>query len=102
MVIFKSEQKKFEIDLKIKLCGERLSPTESVKYLTVKIDVNLSWQCPVNDLSIKLKRVNAILFKIRKNVSPKLLRSFTLLFLTPTYPTVFLSGLRILVLFNGF
>ena len=32
MVIFKSKQKKFEGDLKIKLCGKRLYSTESVKY----------------------------------------------------------------------
>ena len=41
MVIFKSKQKKLEGDLKIKLCGKRLYPTESVKYLGVKIDTNL-------------------------------------------------------------
>ena len=40
MVIFKSKQKKFEDDLKIKLCGKRLYPTESDKYLGVKIDTN--------------------------------------------------------------
>ena len=28
MVIFKSKQKNFEGDLKIKLCGKRLYPTE--------------------------------------------------------------------------
>ena len=60
MVIFKSKQKKFEGDLKIKLCGKRLYPTESVKYIGVKIDTNLSWQYHVNDLSIKLNR--AMLF----------------------------------------
>ena len=54
MVIFKSNQKKFEGDLKIKLCGKRLYPTESVKYLGVTIDTTLSWQYHVNDLSIKL------------------------------------------------
>ena len=43
MVIFKSKQKKIEGDLRIKLCGKRLYPTESVKYLGVKIDANLSW-----------------------------------------------------------
>ena len=32
MVIFKSKHNKFEGDLKIKLCGKRLYPTESVKY----------------------------------------------------------------------
>ena len=75
IVIFKSKQKKFEGDLKIKLCGERLYPTESVKYLVVKIDTNLSWQYHVNDLSIKLNRANALLFKMRKYVSLKILRS---------------------------
>ena len=75
MVIFKSKQKKLEGYLKIKLCSKRLYPTESVKYLGVKIDTNLTWQHHVNDLSIKLNRANALLFKIRKYVSPKILRS---------------------------
>ena len=44
MAIFKSKQKKFDGGLKIKLCGKRLYPIESVKYLGVKIDTNLSWQ----------------------------------------------------------
>ena len=74
MVIFKSKQKKLEGDLKIKLCGKRLYPTESVKYLGVKIDTNLSWQYHVNDVSIKLTRTNALLFKMRKYVSLKILR----------------------------
>ena len=64
MVIFKSKQKKFEGDLKIKLSGKRLYPTESIKYLDVKIDTNLSWQYHVNDPSIKLNRANALLFKM--------------------------------------
>ena len=75
MVIFKSKQKKFEGDLKVRLCGKRLYPTESVKYLRVKMDANLNWQCQVNDLSVKLNRANVLLFKIRKYVSPKILRS---------------------------
>ena len=75
MVIFKSNQKKFEGDLKIKLCGKRLYPTESVKYLGVKIDATLSWQYHVNDLSIKLNRANALLFKMRKYISLKILKS---------------------------
>ena len=75
MVIFKSKYVKFEGDLKIKLCGKRLYPTVSVKYLGVKIDTDLSWQYRVNDLSIKLNRANTLLFKIRKYVSLKILRS---------------------------
>ena len=75
MVIFKSKQKKFERDLRVRLCGKRLYPTETVKYLGVKIDGNLNWQCQVNDLSVKLNRANVLLFKIRKYVSPKILTS---------------------------
>ena len=60
-VIFKSKQTKFEGDLKIKLYGKRIYPTQSVKYLGVKIDTNLSWQYHINDLSIKLNRPNALL-----------------------------------------
>ena len=41
----------------------------------MKIDKNLSWEYHVNDLSIKLNRANALLFKMRKYVSLKILRS---------------------------
>ena len=75
VVIFKSKQKRVEGDLKIKLCGKKLYPTEIVKYLGVKIDTNFTWQHHVNDPSIKLNRDNALLFKMRKHVSLKILRS---------------------------
>ena len=71
----KQQGRKLEGDLKIKLCGKRLYPTESVKYVGVKIDTNLSWQYRVNNLSIKLNRANALLFKMRNYVSLKILRS---------------------------
>ena len=75
MVIFKSKQRTFEGDLKINLSGKRLYPTESVKYLGMKTDTNLSWQYHVNDLSVKLNRANALLFKMRKYVTCKILKS---------------------------
>ena len=65
-IIFKSKQKKLEGDLKTKLCGKRLYPIESVKYLSVKIDANLTWQHHANGLSIKLRK---LLFKMRKLIS---------------------------------
>ena len=46
-----------------------------MKYLGVEIDTNLSWQHHVNDLFVKLDRANALLFKLRKYVSCKILRS---------------------------
>ena len=75
MVISKSKQKKPEGDLKIKLCGKILYPTESVKYLGVKIHINLTWQYHLDDISIKLNRANALPFKMRKYVSLQTLRS---------------------------
>ena len=84
----------------MKFCGKRLYPTESVKYLGVKIDTILCWQYHVNNLSIKLNRANVLLFKMRKNVSLKILNPYILPFLTPTYSTAVLSGLRIVALFN--
>ena len=57
MVIFKSTQKRFQEDLKIRFCGKRLYPTESVKCLGVKNDTNLSLHHHVNDLSIKLNKM---------------------------------------------
>ena len=47
-------KKQLECELKIKLCGKRLYPTESVKFLGVKIDTDLTWQYYVNDLFTKL------------------------------------------------
>ena len=55
-----------EDDLKMKFCVRRLYNTESIKYLGVRIYTNLSWQYGVNDISIKLNRANALLFKMRK------------------------------------
>ena len=77
-VILKSKQKKLKGDLKIKLCSKRLYPSESVKYLGVKIDANPSSQSHVTDLFIKLNRANALLFKLRKYVSLNILRSIYL------------------------
>ena len=41
----------------------------------MKIDTNLSWQYHFNDLLVKLNRGNALLFKMRKYVSCKILKS---------------------------
>ena len=83
MVVFKSKQKKIECDLKIKLCVKRLYSTESVTYLGVKFDKNLTWKDHVYDLSIKLNRANALFFKLKKYVSPKMLRSIYFVIFDP-------------------
>ena len=75
MVIIKWKRKKLEGDLKIRLCGKSLYPTESVKYLGIKVDRILTWQHHVNGISIKLDRANTFFFKMRKYVSLVIRRS---------------------------
>ena len=100
MAIFKSKQKKFEVDLKIELCGKWLYPTESFKYLDVKTDTNqvgniMLTICPLNwiEQMVSFSKWGNML--VLKYQDPSIL-----LFLTPTYPTAVFSGLRIVVLFN--
>ena len=71
-IIFKSRRKKYEGVIKLKLNRQRLHSSNNVKYLGIKIDENLNWKHHINEVSTKLIRTNAILFKIRNS---KLLRS---------------------------
>ena len=75
LVIFKSKQKQFDGEIKLKLSRKRLFPTDSVKYLGVKIDGNLLWKSHIDYLSVKLNRANALLFKIRNLVNNSILRT---------------------------
>ena len=68
------EWKKYEGVVKLKLNKQRLPFSNNVKYLGIKIDENLNWKYHINEVSIKLIRANAILFKIRNYVNPKVLR----------------------------
>ena len=63
LVIFKSKQKQFDGEIKLKLSHKRLFPTDSVKYLGDKIDGNLPWKSHIDYLSVKLSRANALIFK---------------------------------------
>ena len=65
MVIFTRQRKKIASEVKIKLSRKRLYPTDSVKYLGIRIDKNLNWKHHVRDIAIKLNRANALLFTIR-------------------------------------
>ena len=67
--------KKQDFDLKLKLNDKRLYPTKLVKYLGIKIDENLTWIDHINDIAIKLNRANSMLFKVRKFVNIKILKS---------------------------
>ena len=63
----KFKRRKFSDIVKIKLSGKIIYPTATVKYQT--------WQHHKNDLSVKLNSAKVLLFKIRKFVDDKILRS---------------------------
>ena len=75
LILLKLKMKKLHFDLKLKLNGKRIYPTKSVKYLSIKIDENLTWIDHVNDIAITLNRANAMLFKVREFVNIKILKS---------------------------
>ena len=71
VVLFKSIRKQTEATLKLKLNGERLYTTNSVKYLGIKIDENLNWHQQINNVAVKLNRANAMLSEVRHFVHKK-------------------------------
>ena len=68
-VIFKHQRKKLDTEIKIKLNRKRLYPSQSVRYLGIKIDQNLNWKDHINDIAVKLNRANALLVKITNFVN---------------------------------
>ena len=75
LVIFKSPRKVLLDEIKIKLSGKRLYPSNSIKYLGVKIDSILHWHDHGNSIAVILNRANALLLKIRNYVNTKTLRN---------------------------
>ena len=73
-------------------------PSARVKYLGVKIDANFTLQYHVNDLSPKLNKAFAPLFRIRKFVHDETVRSIYFIFESNLYCYSF-YGLKMLVLF---
>ena len=54
-----------DFDLKIKLNGKRLYPTDLVKFLGVRIGSKLNWKAHIAaDIAMKLFTENAMLYKI--------------------------------------
>ena len=54
---------------------KKICPTDSVKYLGIRIDENLNWTHHFTDTAIKLNRINSLLFKIRNFVNVKTLKT---------------------------
>ena len=71
LVIFKSPRKVLSDEIKIKLTGKRLYPSNSVKYLGVRIDKFLHWHDQVNNIAVKRSRAHALLLEIRNYINIK-------------------------------
>jgi hypothetical protein len=86
LVLFKHRSRKLSYNLKLKLNGRRMYPSQSIKYLGVIIDENLNWCHHVNSLSTKFRRANGALSKLRHYVPQPILVS--------VYHAIFSSHMR--------
>ena len=75
LVIFKHQRKKIASEVKIKIGRKRVYPTDSLKYLGIRIDESLNWKHHISDIAITLNRANALLFKIRNFVNVNTLKT---------------------------
>ena len=74
----KSAKKQLDLDLKFKRNGKRLYPTNSVKYLGVKLNEHLTWKPRIDGIFVKFNKANAMLSKLRHYVEQKTLKAIYL------------------------
>ena len=75
LIIFRHPIKQLNYDLKVKIEGKKLYPSEFVKYLGVLIDCHLRWNYHIDFIAPKLSRALGMLTKVRNFVDSKTLRS---------------------------
>ena len=75
IILFKTCNRNYDTDLKIKLCRKRIYASQYVKYLSVFIDENLNWKKHISQISTKLMKGNAMLSKLRHFVNKDILLS---------------------------
>ena len=80
IILFKTSNKNYDADLKIKLCRKRIHASPYVKYLSIFIDENLNWKILINKISTKLIKGNAMLSKLQHYVNKDILLNFSLTF----------------------
>ena len=73
LIIFRDPKKKLSQDLKIKINGKRLTPSNYVKYLGIYIDRHLNWKTHQTEISKKLSRAVGMLSKVRHYVNSQTL-----------------------------
>ena len=68
MLVFRDPRRKINFDLKIKIDGQKITPSKFVKYLGIYLDNFLSWQKQEQDMRSRLSRAAGMLCKIRHYV----------------------------------
>ena len=69
LIIFKSKHKILTKHLNFRISGQKITPTNSIKYLGIKLDESLSFDQHINDISAKLSRANGMMAKVRHYVN---------------------------------
>ena len=64
-IVFYSKNKNISPSTHLKLLGQRIYPSQSVKYLGVHLDAHLNWKTHISTLANKLQRSNGALYKLR-------------------------------------
>ena len=72
-ILFRSRSKPLNFTPFLKLLGKRIYPNSSVKYLGTRIDQHLDWKSHISETSIKLRRANGALSKLRHYIPLKTL-----------------------------
>ena len=75
MILFRHPNKEINYNLKIKIDGKKLQPSNYVKYLGIFLDPFLKWNYHVDIIAPKLSRACGMLMKIRHYVSESTLIS---------------------------
>ena len=73
IILFKTCNKNYDADLKIKLCRKRIHASPYVKYLSIFINENLNWKIHINKISTKLIKGTAMLSKLWHYVNKDIL-----------------------------
>ena len=74
-ILFRHPNKKINYNLKIKIDGKKIIPSEWIKYLGIIFDPHLNWSYHVDRLAPRLSRANGMLSKIRHYVPANTLRT---------------------------
>ena len=75
----KTKHKRYDTELRLKLCSKIRYRANYVRYLGIELDENLNWRIYIHDLASKLNRASSVLSKLRHFVSSEILISVKIL-----------------------